>query len=90
MTTTTRKTIDEDTTVIVQRTIVVSTEWSIADLAKATGEDVADVVQSFRDGAGDEWISLYHVAEMVPEFDRSSTADGDVLDYDIWTARVGP
>lgn len=78
------KRITPDTRVVVQRTVTVSTEWTITELANMSCEDVADVVQSFNDGAGDEWIRLYHVAEMVPEFDRASEADGDVLDSDEW------
>jgi hypothetical protein len=76
--------VTPDTRVVVQRTVTVSTEWSIADLAQLSGETVEDVVTSFNNGARQEWVRLYHVAEMVPEFDRASTADGDVLDIDSW------
>lgn len=74
--------INARTRVVVQREVTVSTEWTLADLAQATGEALEDVIQSFRDRAGAEWIRLYHVAELVPD------VAGDDLDEDHWTVKV--
>lgn len=86
----TSKRITPDTIVVVQRTVTVSTARTVAELAEMSGEDLADVVQSLNDRAGREWINLYHVPEMVPEFDRASEADGDTLDSDVWRVVVAP
>lgn len=79
-----------DTRVVVQRTVIVSTEHTLGDLATMTGEDLDDVLWSFNNASGNAWVQDYHVAEMVPYFDRSSTADGDTLDVDSWAAIIPP
>lgn len=77
--------ITPDTRVVVQRTVTVSTEWTVAELAEMTGEDPHNLANVIGFGQGDTWLAHEHVTEMVPEFDRASTAEhGDVLDADVW------
>lgn len=71
-----------DTRVKVNRTVQVSVTATLAELATATGEDVADVVTSFRNGAGNEWVTLYQpppLVEFLPTVEAGS---------DVWSVRV--
>lgn len=79
-----------DDLVTVQRTVIVSQQQTLQDLADAAGEPIRDVILAFKTrSSAKAWIEAHHVAEMVPYFDRSSEADGDTLDFDTWSARLG-
>jgi hypothetical protein len=79
-----RKKYDGSTPVVVQRTVTVSTEWSLDELAEMTREPIDIVIFEFDNGRGQKWIQEHHLVEMTPEFDQYSTADGDALDVDTW------
>lgn len=78
------KRITPETIVVIQRTVTVSTARTVAELAEMTGEDPHNLANVIGFGQGDTWLAHEHLAEMVPYFDRSSTADGDTLDSDEW------
>lgn len=84
-----RKNFDADTKVVVQRTVTVSTEWTVSDLAEMTGQGEDYILFEFANGRAQNWINECSLAEMVPDFNRASTAGGDTLDIDSWAILAG-
>lgn len=83
--------LNDQSTVVIHRTITVSTEHTLAELAKISGEDVSDVIWSFEHGSGQAWVDDYRVAEMTPTFNSTMTEDGSTIDSDVFTiSRLRP
>jgi len=81
--------INPDTTILVSRTVVVSTEMTVTDLAEMVNTPPEQLAKAISTRAkATDWINENHLAEMVPRFDYTSTADGDVLDVDNWSLRT--
>lgn len=80
--------INEDTQVTVCRSVEVTRQWTLADLAKATHRPLSEVLAIFRSNAAarDAWLTEHAYAGfvLVPEINT----DPPGLDADVWHAQI--